>query len=345
MAVRFVALPVAIIAILTAAERDAEACACCDGNTVVSALAWKDDGSSVLLRTAQFAACESQRFLSVVAEDKTKESTCYDLYGDPKKAVSCSRLKSNYGAKEKQPVVPAGYSRTATLLDPRLVRVQSRARRKNDPNDRTIAVDVWHRGGWVRVFTGHGNKAIHGEADDSRTAPHVVSIYPSPKRGKALLSISGLHVQAGAGHFTNEIAWITLPTGIETKSVKTDSVKSALKQSVPVYEKATDGDARREARRLNSLGLKRHRKAKYVRAAADFIYALESDPANVMARYNYACALSRLGFVDRAISQLEEIRDAKCGAKCDARLDRAEADEDLEAVRADPRFATLRASP
>lgn len=61
-------------------------------------------------------------------------------------------------------------------------------------------------------------------------------------------------------------------------------------------------------------------------------YGTLDEATHVLARYNLACALARLGQVEKALALLGEIRHAKC-PKCADILERAASDEDLAPLR------------
>ena len=89
----------------------------------------------------------------------------------------------------------------------------------------------------------------------------------------------------------------------------------------------------------NDAAYAKHAKADFVGSRAGFADAVSRAPDFVLARYNLACALSRLGELRAAREELERVLAADL-VTFRARID---TDEDLASLRGSPEMATLRA--
>jgi len=111
----------------------------------------------------------------------------------------------------------------------------------------------------------------------------------------------------------------------------------ALPAGCPALELAPVSAARQaEARRLNGLGVKRHRAADFKGAIEQLTQALRANPGHLLARYNLACAHNRDGQPATALALLAELRRcsaAEGGAACAKVLRSARTDPDLESLR------------
>jgi tetratricopeptide (TPR) repeat protein len=95
----------------------------------------------------------------------------------------------------------------------------------------------------------------------------------------------------------------------------------------------------RSGRAWYSQGMDLHHEGRYARAIEAFRHAIELGYREDDASYNIACGYALSGDKDRAFEWLGKARDA--GFELDHYLDR---DDDLDALREDPRFAALEKS-
>lgn len=84
---------------------------------------------------------------------------------------------------------------------------------------------------------------------------------------------------------------------------------------------------------FNEGGLARHRTGDFVASSSSFAQAVIADPSFLAARFNYACALARLGKREAAISEIGTI--AMAGPLARRWLRRVATDPDLESIRDD----------
>jgi len=94
------------------------------------------------------------------------------------------------------------------------------------------------------------------------------------------------------------------------------------------------------SRRLEKRGLKRMREDKFEDATDRFFEAIEVDPGNVNARYNFACALSRLGDSKAAVAMLNQLRERGCGS-CLGKVLKARRDTDFDPIRKHKAFISV----
>jgi hypothetical protein len=122
--------------------------------------------------------------------------------------------------------------------------------------------------------------------------------------------------------------------GFEPPSPRTASGALPDPRSLPPLPTgARAGDVDERVRTLHACG--RYREAAH--ACAD---AARRDPDNVLYRFNLACLLARAGDTAGALEALEQLR--RCGtSECAKWLKLGESDEDLAALKNDPRFSAL----
>ena len=94
------------------------------------------------------------------------------------------------------------------------------------------------------------------------------------------------------------------------------------------------------SRRLERRGLKRMREDRFEDATDRFFEAIEVDPGNVNARYNFACALSRLGDSRAAVAMLDQLREQGCGS-CLGKVLKARRDTDFDPIRKHKAFTSV----
>ncbi len=132
---------------------------------------------------------------------------------------------------------------------------------------------------------------------------------------------------------TTMLAMVLLASGPDPAA----TVKTGLPPVTTTVSKAASA-----ARKLNSKGLKAHRKKDYAAAAASYEAAVRKDPSHILARYNLACAWNRLGKAVKARAVLWEFQRLGCDA-CLARLIKARQDKDFQGQWKDPHFIALTA--
>lgn len=94
------------------------------------------------------------------------------------------------------------------------------------------------------------------------------------------------------------------------------------------------------ARRLFKRGLEDLRRDDFESGAERFFEAIEVDPGSIDARYNLACALSRMGDRPAAVVVLDQLRDEGCGS-CLGKVLKARRDPDFDAIRKNKGFASV----
>ncbi len=334
----------------------AEACACCDGRTSRSAVGWSTTGKTLLVRNEDWTRCENSASLELWRVGRERPARCYDLFADPDRRIACGDV-APASSEEFEPTPKSSRVESkftpATPIDPRWVRSWRRA----DPVDdlaedfgletHTVVVEVWTGDAWHEVWRGHaGESRYPGAADEPElSAPLAVELWPTPAGDRAALLLRHDYDDPGIGHFYDRVIWVTLPEATGALPDLRAVGPSWQAESIPAFVPPVGwhGERRRSARE-NSRGLRLHRKGKFGAAAPHFIEALRFDAGNVMARYNLACALARVGLVERSLSVLEELaRAAAEGScpKCGPRIERAATDEDFAGVRGDPRFRAI----
>lgn len=99
-----------------------------------------------------------------------------------------------------------------------------------------------------------------------------------------------------------------------------------------------------EADRLNAEALALHRAGKLAEAIAIYKRALAVDAGHLLARYNLACALVRIGKPRYGLALLASFQNIDCGG-CRERLVRARADDEWKTLWGDPEFEAIAALP
>ncbi|MBW2278359.1 MAG: hypothetical protein JRF63_12770 [Deltaproteobacteria bacterium] len=121
----------------------------------------------------------------------------------------------------------------------------------------------------------------------------------------------------------------------------TPSPEPVAEISVPAISIArTSPDAEQRAETLNLQGMTAYNANNYAAAIAQFVAALEANPAAHQTRYNLACALALSGDGRGALEQLEQLKNANC-TPCRQNLDRARFDKDLAILRGHPGFEAI----
>ena len=96
-----------------------------------------------------------------------------------------------------------------------------------------------------------------------------------------------------------------------------------------------------QSKAFNARGLRQQRASDYRQAIARYREALESDPGNLLARYNLATAFALAGEKAGALSILSEFARQPSCVVCQGRLVRARGDSDFDSLRSDPQFVAI----
>ena len=120
----------------------------------------------------------------------------------------------------------------------------------------------------------------------------------------------------------------------------TASVVALPAELVARVRAAVPEPAQEEARRLNRVGLQKHRRLELAGATRDYLEALEAWPGHSFANYNLACAYALTGRPEEALRHLA-ILDAIGDRATRERLRSARTDADFESLAGDPRFRAL----
>ncbi len=343
--------------------RSAEACACCDGSTTRTVKGWSKTGRTLLVETEDWSACEQTIQLELYRVNHGRPAGCYDLFGDPDRKIACDKVEApeDFEAKPRRSAIERRFT-PAEPIAQRYVRSWRRpapppATPSSDGDDdafdghleaETMVVELWTGTAWQEVWRGQVSENRYpGEADEPElSAPLKVEVWPAPGGERAALLVRNDYTDPSFGHFYDHVIWIDVPEDTRALPGLLAPSPSWQGESIPELLPPTKDEKsyRRDSARENSRGLRLHRAGKFGEAAPHFIEAVRLNPRSVMARYNLACALAREGLPERALTLLEELNGAAATGGCPAcalRIDRAEADEDFKALRADPRFQAL----
>jgi hypothetical protein len=327
--------------------QEVQACACCDGWTNRTVIGWSKSGKSVLTGSDGNLGCESFNRLGVLRVGKRGAKRTYELPA----------------RKAKQPTKRHRATRffplPARQLDPGLVRVRTKVVRiklnsgfavplqslNGAQRGERVTVELLQGGRWSKVwsrivlpYTPSDPSGAQPE-EDLHQVPLRVELWPAPDKQHALLVLGGHETMPGIGHKSTSLHWVKLPATATVRLVA--STGSALSFAVPApARKRARSVLARAARRRNSAGMALHRKGKHNASADRFYQALRFDPAHTLARYNFACALARLGHSARALGILAELKKQGC-KRCLEQLKAAASDPDLASLRASPRFKAL----
>ena len=120
-----------------------------------------------------------------------------------------------------------------------------------------------------------------------------------------------------------------------------DNQLPAAPTAAPEFSAATvSAKAAQRSRKLNQEALALHRDKKFSESAILFIQALESNPGNLLARYNLACTYNLAGKRELALQRLGELRQDNCRA-CYAQLLGAANDKDWASALDDKEFLRI----
>ncbi|MEM6957650.1 MAG: tetratricopeptide repeat protein [Myxococcota bacterium] len=356
---RALAVSVLLIALRPTA---AGACACCDGGIERALVGWSQSGRSALVQ-AHHVGCEDHLAFEIWRPGQSEPVGCFDAYSDaPTRRVECGALTFGYdrfAPNETRPTSSpraAEYPRAPRQLDPSLLRARLEPVSDAGELPYALVVELRHQGRWHELLRaplgdtgapegGAGEEDLMDLPEDERLGLLMalaveVRVWPSPRGRRALLQVRGHNTAPTMGFWPDELRWVELPAaGLPT-----------VEGDVPVYAvpgfarspdshamgwHETDDEIRSLIRALNRHGLARHRAGDYVESARWFARAVTMAPSRAVYRYNLACALARLGQAEGALAQLAILADAPASCeRCDERMLRARADEDLSSIRA-----------
>ncbi len=117
--------------------------------------------------------------------------------------------------------------------------------------------------------------------------------------------------------------------------------ETTAKPSLPPYSGAPVSDeAAKKSRALNIEALTLHRAKKFDESAPLFVQSLESNPGNILARYNLACTYNLADKRKEALAALGQLKDAGCRA-CLSQVKGAPADKDFKSALEDADFVKM----
>ncbi len=216
---RAILASIAVAGTWAARVESASACACCDSITTYTPIGWTDAGGALLIQMKSNEACELADQLEIWHVGKPAAG-CYDLYGNPEKRVEC-------GSPHSPPASPPGHSSRVKQFPRKPVQLDARGFRVTEtqlPGDGSlrstrIAVDVVGRDGpqrvWVGVVESYAGPAHVDEAHiigSDSPAPITISLFPNPRRDRALLRIA--YMRPGIGNTDAKLVWVELPPGV-----------------------------------------------------------------------------------------------------------------------------------
>lgn len=326
---------IALIAVtaLLAQTRWASACACCDGHTKRQPLGWKND--QLVVRMSRMRACEPSEALEMYRATRATPAICFDLLNRGRQ-TSCDELRAQWHVKPA--ATPQALSKPSKLESvaprnrrARLVHVGTAA---FGHDLHVLEVEVRAGKSWHRI---HRSKRI--PYTDGSPVDHMdpavekegvrVAVLPQPGNAKrALLFIDGIETAPGIGHDDSVFVPVQLPKKLPTVKRYRPVLAVPTPRGTGVSSKAGTPEAT-----LNARGLADHRSGKYLDAARAFTRALMWNDRHVLARYNLACALARLGYPERALEQLKLTIESAPAHVAAERRKRARSDADLRTLR------------
>ncbi|MEM6990384.1 MAG: tetratricopeptide repeat protein [Myxococcota bacterium] len=308
-------------------------------------LGWSKSGKTLLVKKRVDTETLDSEQLELWRLGAANPAGCYNTYRDPNRKVRCD--EESFQEDWDSPVLPSSIPAMfgpAPALDARYIRA-TRHPLPDDVEERdTIVVHIWTGKGWREVWRGvakeqrfrYDDHESDDPADlDEWATPLTVEVVPAPDGRKAALLVQSV---AEVFEYHDDLHWIDLPRGARRHPKSASAPSRALRSMAFGPVSAAD---RRKGARQNSAGLALHRAGNYAEAAQAFEEALAFNPRNAMARYNYACALNRLGRPELAMAELVALAGAPDCTKCQQRLVRAREDEDLRSLHADPAFVGL----
>ncbi len=317
--------------------RRAAACACCDGRSGLELLGGSPDGRELLLRHEELAGCERHVRLEVYRAGTVDPSRCFDLLGDPDQAVSCDATRAGF-----QDPATSGrtrdFPRSLRSLSPRGLAASTSVATDDDFRRATVEVHWLGTAAPRRLASLAVHEYSYWSPEDGALAElapiEVTVVLPGQDAEKAALLVTGVDTMPGIGHRGWLLRWIDLPAGL-TAEAGVHWVRAVDDFGSPPHPEAA------ESRRLNTLGVRALSANELAAARAHFEQALAFDPGHVLARYNLACALARLGLPRHAWHQLEPVLTRPPPAVRTERRARALVDPDLTSLRHLPEFRAL----
>ncbi len=168
----------------------------------------------------------------------------------------------------------------------------------------------------------------------AQETPAAAPVYPTAAPVQAPPAVSGAAPTPAASAVVAPPASPgEAPAGLQKRVPLVEGVP-ALDLTWPTPKRVAESGA------ANTTGLKAHKKKDYSGAIRAYVDALAKNPANVLARYNLACALALQGDGERALGILAQFQAAGC-IPCLKRLIRAKSDDDFLSLRSNERFQKL----
>lgn len=213
-------LPIALAALIAISlPLRAQACTCCGGNSGAAPIGWSASGGSLLVEQLTRYHCRSSSRLEVWRRGQSAPATCFDLYGDPERAIACANatFTEDTSVVARRSARVGSFPLEARALPSRLVRVVA----VPIPREglRPVQLEVQSRGRWLRVWS--GDVYIENDYYDGVGSVYF-DVWPSPPTRTALLRIQGEIDPARRGHdhpyVRTRWIWITLPDGLGARA-------------------------------------------------------------------------------------------------------------------------------
>jgi hypothetical protein len=200
----------AVLIVLLATTRIAEACACCDSTTTRSPIGWSRAGGALLIESSSNAACSNHHVLEVWPVGAPAASGCYDLLHDPELRIQCGLTDNPSESKLRSSSQRERFPLPATGVPPGRLRVRNKPA-ISDGSTAVATVDLMTARGWIRLWS-TGRESLHGntQVDGDFAVPVLVSVWPNPRGDRAVVLISST---VGSGHQQVAVRWVELPAG------------------------------------------------------------------------------------------------------------------------------------
>ncbi len=326
----------------------AEACACCDGGSTRRIVGWTPGGAA-LVEYQGTVACEPMHAYEVWRVGANRPSGCYDLFAEDAGArVNCvdlsSRRDDDRRSREERlagaDIRRAAFSSAVRVLRASDVRAEIRQLRPETLGTHARLVVS------VRGADGHFSEVLrrplllgavetHDGGQAMLNALGVI-VFVDPSRSRALVRVDGHNTGPGIGHFPQDLFPAGLPAMADA-SIVIETIPTYALPSLTAAATSEEG-----GRDSNQVGLRAHRAGEFVNAAEHFAAAVAQNPRVPVYRTNLACAYARRGETESALAILETLFASRSECpRCAEALVRAARDEDLRALRTNPRFVVI----
>jgi hypothetical protein len=320
-------------------SRPAHACACCDGESVITPIGFDARGRFVLTHK-RTEGCQNTGFVQYHPRGHRNAAACRDLFRPKLRERACSEIEALPSGDGRGWATPPSWS------EPQITKPVSLAASEVHATVETPAgegpfqpahVVVWIRIGdhWVDVFetdvVPYG--AEYPEEVDDFVYPLEVTIIPADA-GSALLLLRGFNSANGIGHRDFMLRWLVLPEGTPVRKGDGSSGVQWVSAIEHVHSQAA---IFRNASWLYVKGFRLLRQGDPKQAQRHFEAVLREEHDHLLARYNLACALARQGYFARALLVLQDVF-AHPDVVVETRKQQILQDPDLVELRKQPQF-------